>query len=238
MIYEVPPPQSRSGALLLGTRRSLISAGTERMLVEFGQSNMLEKARSQPEKVRQVLDKARTDGWLSTFDAVRNKLDQPIPLGYCNVGTVIDVGDRVEGYSVGDRVASNGHHAEVVCVGQNLCARIPDDVDDDEATFTVLGAIALQGIRLLKPTLGERIAVFGLGLLGLLAVQILRANGCRVLGIDVNKDRLKLASLFGTETVDVSAGIDPVAAGMAFSDGHGVDGVLITASTSSDAVMQ
>lgn len=237
LTYEVPSPLCRSGSLLLGTHRSLISAGTERMLVEFGQSNIIQKARSQPEKLRQVLDKARTDGWLTTYDAVRNKLDQPIPLGYCNVGTVLEIGDRVDGYTVGDRVASNGYHAEVVCSAQNLCARIPDSVGDDEATFTVPGAIALQGIRLLNPTLGERVAVFGLGLLGLLAVQILRANGCRVLGIDVNKDRLKLARQFGAETIDVSAGIDPVSAGMAFSDGHGADGVLITASTSSDVVV-
>lgn len=235
-ISAVPTPLCRRGTLLINSKRSLISAGTERMLVEFGQANLLDKARSQPEKVRQVLDKARTDGWLSTFDAVRSKLGQPIPLGYCNVGSVVEVGDGVTGYTVGDRVASNGHHAEAVCVPQNLCARIPDGVSDEEAAFTVPGAIALQGIRLLQPTLGERIAVLGLGLLGLLAVKLLRANGCRVLGVDVAADRLELARQAGAEVVD--AGADPVAAGMAFSQGRGMDGVLITASTPSDAVVR
>jgi predicted dehydrogenase/threonine dehydrogenase-like Zn-dependent dehydrogenase len=236
-VSTVPAPMCSSGTLLIVTRQSLISSGTERMLVEFGQANLLQKARSQPAKVRQVLDKVRTDGFMPTLDAVRNKLDQPLSLGYCNVGVIVEIGTGVDGFAVGDRVISNGSHAEVVCVPENLCARIPDDVTDEEATFTVPGAIALQGIRLLNPTLGERIAVFGLGLLGLLTVQILRANGCQVLGFDFNKDRLALACQLGAQVVDLSAGEDSVAAGLAFSCGQGMDGVLITASSRSNEVI-
>jgi threonine dehydrogenase-like Zn-dependent dehydrogenase len=238
-IADVPVPAVRSGHLLIRTRVSLISAGTERMLVEFGRAGWIDKARQQPEKVRQVLDKVRTDGLLPTLEAVRSKLEQPLPLGYCNVGTVIAVCQGVTGYAVGDRVVSNGWHAEVVAVPANLCARIPDTVSDEEAAFTVIGAIALQGLRLVQPTMGEGVAVIGLGLVGLLAVQLLRAQGCRVLGVDVLPDRLALARRFGAETVDLSAGEDPVAAGQAFSRGWGLDAVLIAAATdSSDPVRQ
>ena len=236
-IWRIPLLHCLPGAVTIETNKSLISAGTERMLVEFGQGNWIDKARSQPDKVRQVLDKVGTDGLLPTLDAVRNKLDQPLPLGYCNAGVVLEVGAGVNGFQPGDRVASNGPHAEIVSVAQNLCARIPDNVSDDAAAFTVLGSVALQGIRLLQPTLGERIVVSGLGLLGLMAVQMLRANGCQVLGIDFNPQRLALARQFGAQTVDLAAGEDPVGAGMAFSNGVGVDGVLITASTKSDELV-
>ncbi|MFN8488773.1 MAG: bi-domain-containing oxidoreductase [Caldilineaceae bacterium] len=238
-LINSPVPALHLGHLLIATRRTLISAGTERMLVEFGQGNLLTKARSQPERVRQVLDKVSTDGLLPTMEAVFNKLDQPIPLGYCNAGVVIDAGKAVNDFAIGDRVISNGPHAEIVAVPQNLCARIPDTVSDDAAAFTVLGAVALQGIRLLNPTLGERIVVSGLGLLGLMAVQMLVANGCQVLGLDFSHERLALARQFGAQTVNLGAGEDPVAAGLAFSNGLGVDGVLITASAkSSDPVHQ
>ncbi len=233
-IITAPTPYCRPNHLLIATQRSLISAGTERMLVEFGQGNLLSKARSQPEKVRQVLDKIGTDGLLPTIDAVRNKFDQPVPLGYCNAGVVIEVSAGVDDFAVGDRVVSNGPHAEIVSVAKNLCAKIPAGVEDEAAAFTVLGAVGLQGIRLLNPTLGERIVVSGLGLLGLLTVQTLVANGCQVLGIDFNRQRLALARQFGAQTVDLSAGEDPVAAGLAFSQGRGVDGVLITASAKSN----
>lgn len=234
-IAEVPCPQVRAGELLIHTRRTLISAGTERMLVEFGKANYLEKARQQPEKVKQVLDKVKTDGLMPTVDAVRSKLDQPLALGYCNVGQVLEVGDGVKGFEVGDRVLSNGRHAEVVSVGANLCAKIPDEVSDDEAVFGVVSAIGLQGMRLAAPTLGECFVVTGLGLIGLLTVQLLRANGCRVLGVDFDETKLAIARQFGAETVDLSAGEDPVAAAAEFSRGRGVDGVLIAAATSSSA---
>ena len=150
----------------------------------------------------QVISKIKTDGLATTYEAVQSKLSQPIPLGYCNVGEIAAVGSEVQGFSVGDRIVSNGNHSEVVAVPKNLCAKIPDNVSDEEATFVVLGAIALQGIRLAKPTLGEKIVVIGLGVIGLLAVQILRANGCSVLAIDIKDDRLKLAEQFGAVTVN------------------------------------
>jgi predicted dehydrogenase len=233
-LADVPAPRAAPSQLLIRTSASLVSAGTERMLVDFGKAGWLDKARQQPEKVRQVLDKVRTDGLGPTLDAVRSKLDQPLPMGYCNVGTVVEVGAGVTGFSLGDRVASNGKHAEVVCVPRNLCAKVPEGVSDEEAAFTVMGAIALQGVRLAQPTLGEAVVVTGLGLIGLVAVQLLKANGCRVLGIDLDPKKCQLARAFGAETVDLSKGEDPMAAALTFSRGRGVDAVLITASTKSN----
>lgn len=233
-IDEVPAPAAQRGRLLIRTSATLISVGTERMLVEFGKAGLVNKMRQQPDKVRQVIDKARTDGVLPTLEAVRSKLEHAIPLGYCNVGTVIEVGEGVEGFAIGDRVASNGNHAEIVSVPANLCARIPQDVDDETAAFTVIGAIALQGVRLVQPTLGETVVVTGLGLIGLLAVQLLLAQGCRVLGIDFDPDKLARARMFGASTVDLSAGEDPLARAQEFSRGRGVDAVIIAASTQSN----
>ena len=144
-VAEVPCPAARRGQLLVRTAVTLVSAGTERMLVNFGKANLIDKARQQPDKVHMVLDKIRTDGLLPTLEAVFNKLDQPLPLGYCNVGTVLEAGAGVAGFAAGDRVASNGKHAEAVNVPVNLAAKIPDGVSDEEAAFTVLGSIALQG---------------------------------------------------------------------------------------------
>lgn len=233
-LADIPSPKVREGHILIQTSRSLVSAGTERMLVDFGKANFIEKARQQPEKVRMVLDKIKTDGIVPTLEAVRNKLDQPLPMGYCNVGTVLEVGAGVTGFSIGDRVASNGKHADVVCIPKNLCAKIPDTVSDDAAAFTVIGAIALQGIRLVQPTLGESVVVTGLGLIGLMTVQLLRAHGCRVLGLDYDTSKLDLARKLGAETVDLNRNADPVMAAMAFSRGRGVDAVIITASTKSN----
>lgn len=238
-LANVPTPQYGRTDVLIQSTHSLISIGTERMLVEFGKANLLSKARQQPEKVKMVLDKVKTDGLATTIDAVRSKLDQPLPLGYCNVGIVRETGAEVCGLKAGDRVISNGYHAEMVTVSQNLCAQIPDAVSDETAAFTVLGSIGLQGIRLANPTLGENFVVTGLGLIGLLTVQLLRAHGCRVLGIDFDEEKLQWARQFGAETVSLGKGENPIEAGMAFSRGRGVDGVLITASTkSSDPVSQ
>lgn len=238
-VVDLPSPRIKEGHLLIQTTRSLVSAGTERMLVDFGRSGWIEKARQQPERVRQVLEKARTDGLVATWDAVRSKLDEPLALGYCNVGIVAEVGDGVTGFSIGDRVASNGPHAEIVSVPKNLCARIPDEVSDDEAAFTVVGAIALHGVRLARPTLGECFVVMGLGLIGLLTVQLLRAHGCRVLGIDPDPGKAKWARDFGAEIVDLEQAEDPVEVAMAFSRGRGVDGVLLTlASKSHEPIRQ
>lgn len=238
-IAEAPTPYVSANALLINTTVSLISAGTERMLVDFGRASYIQKARQQPERVRMVLDKVRTDGLMSTVEAVQSKLAQPLPLGYCNVGVVQEAGRNVEGFKPGDRVVSNGSHADVVRVGRNLCARIPDEVDDDSAAFVVIASIGLQGIRLAQPTLGECVVVTGVGLIGLLTVQLLRAQGCRVLAIDFDENKLALARRFGATTCNPSTGEDPVAAGMAFSGGDGVDAVIITASTkSNDPVRQ
>jgi predicted dehydrogenase/threonine dehydrogenase-like Zn-dependent dehydrogenase len=234
VLAEVPAPRAAAGAILVRTTCSLVSAGTERMLVEFGRAGWLERVRQQPEAVRQVLDKLRTDGLRPTVDALRSRLDQPLPLGYCNVGVVADVGTGVHGLTPGDRVVSNGPHAEWVAVPRNLCARVPDGVADEEAVFAVLGAIALQGVRLAAPTLGENFAVIGLGLVGLLAVQLLRANGCRVLGMDPDRRKSDLARQFGAEVVELEHGEDVLAAATSFSHGLGIDGVLITAATSSN----
>ncbi len=237
VVTEVPIPYAKRGQLLIKTTYSLVSAGTERMLVEFGKAGWIEKARQQPEKVRMVLDKIKTDGLKPTIDAVFNKLDQPLPLGYCNVGLVSEIGKGVAGFEVGDRVISNGKHAEVVSVPINLCAKVPDSVSDEEASFTVLSAIALQGIRLVQPTLGETVVVTGLGLIGLLTVRLLRAHGCRVLGLDFDRDKLKLASQFGAEVVDLAAGEDPVKVAELYSRGRGVDAVIVTAATKSSEPM-
>jgi predicted dehydrogenase/threonine dehydrogenase-like Zn-dependent dehydrogenase len=236
-LVEIPVPRTARGQLLIRSTSTLVSAGTERMLVDFGKAGLIDKARQQPDKVRMVLDKVRTDGLAPTLAAVRNKLDQPLPMGYCNVGVVVEVGPGVTGFEVGDRVASNGKHAEMVAVPVNLCAKVPAAVQEEAAAFTVLGAIALQGIRLVQPTLGESVVVTGLGLIGLVTVQLLRAHGCRVLGLDFDPAKLALAQQFGAEVVNLSTGPDPVAAAQAFSRGRGVDAVIVAAATGSSEPM-
>lgn len=233
ILRETPCPQVRPGHVLICSRASLVSPGTERMLLEFGKAGWLGKARQQPEKVRQALDKIATDGLWATYEAIRGKLDEPIPMGYCNVGEVVEVGAGVEGIRVGDRVASNAPHAEMVLAPRNLLAKIPNGVEDEAAAFTVLGAIALHGVRLLAPALGEAVAVSGLGLIGLLAAQFLKASGCRVIGIDLDSHRLTLAKSLGMETVDISGGGDPGARALELTRGTGVDGVIIAAATAS-----
>lgn len=238
-VTEAPVPQCSKGHLLISTTTSLISAGTERMLVGFGKASLIDKARQQPEKVKMVLEKVQTDGLLTTYDAVKSKLAQPLALGYCNVGVVHEVGAGVDDFQAGDRVVSNGPHADMVKVPKNLCAKIPDNVSDESASFAVVASIGLQGIRLAQPTLGESFVVTGAGLIGLLTIQMLRANGCRVLAIDFDQSKLDLAKQFGAEICNPGKGEDPVAAGLAFSRGVGVDGVIITASTKvSDPVIQ
>jgi predicted dehydrogenase/threonine dehydrogenase-like Zn-dependent dehydrogenase len=234
-LVDVPCPQNIKSNILIATNKTVVSSGTERMLVDFGKANYINKAKQQPDKVKMVLNKIVTDGLITTIDAVRSKLDQPLSLGYCNAGVILE--SDVDGFEPGDRVVSNGNHAEVVRVPKNLCVKIPDNVDDESASFTVLGAIGLQGIRLMQPTMGECFVVTGLGLIGLLCVQMLRANGCRVLGIDFDSKKCEMAQKFGAETVDLSKGEDPVIVAQGFSRGRGVDGVLITAATQSDEVM-
>jgi len=204
------------------------------MLLEFGKAHLIDKARQQPDKVKRVIDKIKTDGLMATLQSVSAKLDRPLPMGYCNVGEILEIGPGVDGFSAGDRVASNGHHAEAVCVSKNLAAKIPANVSDEEAAFTVIGAIGLQGLRLAQPTLGENFVVTGLGLIGLITVQLLKAHGCRVMGIDFDKEKLELAKQFGAETVNLSEREDPISAASVFSRSRGMDGVIITASTKSN----
>lgn len=236
-LLELPRPKVSSHGLLIQTRCSLISAGTERMLVDFGKANYLQKARQQPDKVKMVMDKIKTDGLMPTINSVRNKLAAPMPMGYSNVGTVLELGRDVTGFNVGDRVVSNANHAELVTAASNLAAKIPDSVSDDAASFTVVGAIALQGIRISEVTMGETVVVMGLGLIGLLTVQLLRAQGCQVIGMDFDLAKLLLAKKFGAEVVDLNKVTDPIAFTEQHTAGRGVDAVIITASTDSNEPM-
>ncbi|MDQ6829032.1 MAG: bi-domain-containing oxidoreductase, partial [Gemmatimonadota bacterium] len=236
-LVDVPVPVASGPTLVVESRATVVSAGTERMLIDFGRASWLDKARKQPEKVRQVLDKVRTDGLRPTLDAVRAKLDAPIPLGYCQAGVVVETGSRVERFAAGDRVVTNGPHAEYVRVTQTLAARIPDGVSFEAAAFAPLAAIALQGLRLAAPTLGETVVVYGLGLIGLLAVQLARANGCRVIGIDRAADRVAMAERFGAVAIRASEGVDVAAAVTDATGGDGADIVLLTLATDSDDPM-
>lgn len=237
LLEDVPSPQSKNEHVLIQTTKSLISLGTERMLVEFGKASYLDKARQQPDKVRQVINKMKTDGIKPTVNAVFNKLNQPLSLGYCNVGKVIAVGNGVTEFTVGDRVVSNGPHAEIVNVPKNLVAKIPDTVTYEEAVFTVIGAIGLQGIRLCNPTFGETIVVVGLGLIGLITAELLRANGCKVIGFDFDQEKIELAKSKGIIAVNLSEGTDPVKFVLQSTGDIGADGVVITASNKSNDII-
>lgn len=234
---ETPSPSLRKGQVLIKTQFSLVSSGTERMLLNFGKAGWIEKARLQPEKVKQVLSKIRTDGFFPALDAVNRKLDNPIPLGYCNAGEIVDVSDDITEFKVGDRVVSNGNHAELVCVDKNLVAKIPYDLSYEEAVFTIIGAISLQGVRLAAPSFGEVIVVQGLGLIGLIAIQILKSNGCRVIGIDRDLQRVKLAESFGVNAVLVSENESGLNEILEMTDQHGADAVLIAASSKSNELV-
>ena len=237
ILEEVPAPQIKRGQVLIKTTRSLVSLGTERMLVEFGKANLIQKARQQPEKVKMVLDKIKAEGLMPTLNTVFNKLEQPLPLGYCNVGKVIGVGTGVSDFKIGDRVASNGQHAEFVSIPQNLVAHIPDNVSDEEAVFTVVGSIGLQGIRLLNPTLGETVVVIGLGLIGLITAELLLANGCNVIGIDLDNTKLEIARKKGITTINPREGVDPIKFVQNFTNSIGTDSVIITASAKTNDII-
>ena len=236
-LAELPSPTVKPGQVLIKTTRSLVSLGTEKMLVEFGKASLIEKARQQPDKVKMVLDKVKSDGLMPTLETVFNKLEQPLPLGYCNVGRVIEVGTGVKDFKVGDRVASNGQHAEFVCIPQNLVAQIPDNISDEEAVFTVIGAIGLEGIRLINPTIGETVVVIGLGLIGLLAAEILIANGCRVIGYDLDDAKVKIAKDKGVLAFNPLLKYDPVKFVKDKTKGVGADAVLITASAKTNDII-
>ncbi|MBS2027851.1 MAG: bi-domain-containing oxidoreductase [Deltaproteobacteria bacterium] len=236
-VAEVPAPGVEPGSVLVQTSASLVSVGTERMTVELAKKSLVGKARERPDLVKKVVDRVQRDGLVTTAGAVFNKLDSPIPLGYSCVGKIIAVGEGVSGLSVGDRVACAGakvaNHAEVNLVPVNLCAAVPTDVDDEAAAFVTVGAIALQGVRTAVPTLGESFAVIGLGLLGQLAAQLLRANGCKVIGIDLDPKKVELAKTLGADAA-VTRDADVLQTVLQHTGGRGVDGVIITAATSSN----
>jgi threonine dehydrogenase-like Zn-dependent dehydrogenase len=236
-VTDVPAPGVEPGAALVLTSVSLVSVGTERATVALAKKSLLGKARERPDLVRKMLARASRDGVLTAIEAARRKLDQPIPLGYSCSGRVIAVGDGVSGLAVGMRVASAGakvaNHAEVNLVPQNLLVPLPDAVDDEAGAFVTVGAIALQGLRQAAPTLGETFAVIGLGLIGQIAVQLLRANGCQVIGVDLDPAKLELARTLGAERA-VLRSEDVLGAALALTGGRGVDGVIITAATSSN----
>lgn len=233
-LIEAPVPRSGRGRNLVATRVSLISAGTEKQIIDLARSSLAGKAMARPDLVRKTLQKVRNEGLLPTVQKVFAKLDTPIPLGYSLAGTVVEAGAEAGGYAVGDRIACAGaavaNHAEYNAVPKNLSVRIPAGVCDEAASFVTLGAIALQGVRVANPTLGERVVVMGLGLIGQLTVQLLKANGCRVLGFDPNPGRAKLALEMGAD-VAVSEALDEAVRG--FTDGYGADAVIVTASSKS-----
>ena len=234
-LFDVPPPICGEGGILIRTSASLVSAGTEKMIVDLAKKSLIGKARARPDLVRQVIVKMRHEGVRNTLEKVFNKLDTPIPLGYSCAGKVVEAGWNVSGVSIGDRVACGGAghacHSEINYIPKNLFVKIPDGMDDIDASFVTVGAIALQGVRQAGPALGERIAVIGLGLIGQLTVQLLKASGCLVLGADIDPDRLELARQLGADMVCAPGALAEVA--IEFSRGFGMDSVIITASTTS-----
>lgn len=236
-IADVPVPALQPGGILVRNRASLISAGTERLMVDLAKKSLLGKARDRPDLVRRVFDKWRRDGLAATLETVRSRLDNPTPLGYSCAGTVMDVGEGVDNFRVGDLVACAGagyaNHAEVVAVPKHLAVRVPEGVSPEAACFTTVGAIALQGLRLASIELGETVAVIGLGLVGLLGAQLARAAGCRVVGMDKDPARCRLALELGIDHV-VDRGGELERRCRELTGGHGVDKVIIAASTKSN----
>ena len=234
-LADVPAPLCRAKGAVVRTAASFVSAGTERMLAEFAKKGMIGKALQMPDQVKKVLRKMKTEGVFATLEKVQAKLDQPIPLGYSSAGVVVEAGRDCGNLKVGDRVACGGagfaNHAEYAYVPRNLIVKIPDGVSFEDASCATVGSIALQGVRQCEVRLGESVAVIGLGLMGILAVQMLKASGCRVIGFDPNAGRCKLAEDLGCDKA-VNANLEGEA--MAFSEGNGVDAVLITAATHSD----
>lgn len=236
-IIDSPVPTAGAKNLVIESQRSLISVGTEKMLLNFGKASMINKAKQQPDKVKQVIDKVKTEGLLSTVEAVWTKLNDPIPLGYSNVGEIVETGGFVTDFKRGDRVVSNGPHAEFVSVPWTLAAKIPEKVDDESAAFAVLGSIAMQGWRLINPTLGETIVVIGLGLLGQLTMQIARANGCRVIGFDIDDSKIETAKNNNLHAVKSSEVEKNVSLVHQLTNGIGADGIIITASADSEEIL-
>jgi len=235
-INDVPVPSIKDSFVLVANSASVISAGTEKTKIDMGKKNLFQKAKARPDLVKQVLKKIQTEGFGKTFQTVTSRLNSPSPLGYSCAGTVVAVGGMVVGVKPGDRVACGGadyaNHADYVAVPKNLVVRIPDTVSNEEAAFTTVGSIALQGVRLAEPKLGETFLVLGLGLLGQIAVQLLRANGCHVLATDLDGSLVANAESYGA--IGIAPGSDVVNACLSATAGHGVDGVLVCAGSSSN----
>jgi len=236
IIEEVPSPALPPGYVLIRTVKSLISTGTEKMLVEFSKASLITKARQNPERVAQVLDKIKTDGLFPTIEAVFRRLDEPLPLGYCNVGTIVEIGDGVTEFKIGDRVASNGVHAEFVAVPKNLVALIPETVSDEMATFTVVSSIGLQAIRIAKPEFGDSVVVIGLGLIGLLTCQLAISNGCKVIAFDIDDDKINIARKLNIDAYH-SENDDIIGIVNRTTNNSGADIVLIAASAKNDDII-
>ncbi len=234
-IVAVADPVVHSNELLIANRSSLISAGTEKMVMDIAKKSLLGKMRERPDHVRRVIEKMKHEGVLETLRQVREKLDQPLGLGYCSAGIVVGVGSGVNGYRAGDRVASNGPHASIVSVPANLCAKFDESVSFDQAAFAVLGSISMQGVRLSRATLGETVLVIGLGLVGQIAVGLLAAAGCRVIGTDPDSAKCELARQSGASLAE--PGLSPAHV-QSQTRGSGADAVLITASTSSNGPIE
>ncbi len=238
LLEEIALPNCGKNEVLIKTEKSLISPGTERMLLEFGRSSYLQKARQQPDKVKMVLDKIKTDGLVPTMETVFSKLGEPMPLGYCNAGIVLEVGSSVTEFKPGDRVVSNGPHSEIVVVGKKMVAKIPNNVSFDIASFTVIASISLQGIRLFQPTLGEKVVVIGLGLIGQITLEFLKANGCEAIGVDIDQGKVALARSNGFTALNPASGEDLISFVSNHTDEIGVDGVIITAATKSNGPLE
>jgi len=230
-VARVPEPMARPGHVLIATTRSLISAGTEKMVMELARKSLLGKARERPDQVRRVLEKLRQEGFFTTLRQVMGKLDEPLPMGYSSAGVALACGAGVQEFKPGQRVASNGPHAGVVCVPRHLCAVVPDNVSDDQAAFAVLGAIALQGVRLSRLQLGETAFVIGLGLVGQLTVALLKVAGVRVIGTDLEESKCALALRMGADAAGARMAAEEV---VQFTRGLGADAVLVTASSTSN----
>ena len=231
-VRTVPDPMARPGHILIANEASVISAGTEKMAIDLARKSLLGKARERPDHVRRVLQKLRQEGFFSTLDQVRNKLDEPMSLGYASAGTVLAVGAGVQAFKPGDRVAANGPHAGVVCVPEHLCAHIPSALPTEQAAFAVLGAIALNGVRLARLGIGDTALVIGLGLIGQIAVSLLKAQGCCVLATDPDTGRCETAVKMGADCAVPQLSADDVERR---TGGLGADAVLIAAATKSDA---
>ena len=230
-LIDCPNPAVEKQEILCETKCSLISSGTERMLLDFGKSNFLQKVLKQKDRVNDVFNKINTDGLIPTLEAVNHKLNTPIPLGYSNVGKVISIGSEVKNYQIGDRIVSNASHAEIVSTQKNLSAKIPDNVSDETASFTVIASIAMHGVRLANVAIGETVAVVGSGLIGLLTIQILKANGCNVIAYDFDKEKLILAEKFGAQSFLLNKEGSGENFALNQTNNVGVDKTIITAST-------